>query len=87
MAETSPVSVTGRVTAPDKDRSWANVVRSNVLAATGVLLVVPALLNAGYDIYAAAMKLPRTETERTNDALFRKYFNKPPVAVMPVRRS
>lgn len=55
-----------------------------IVKATGVLLVIPALLNAGYDIYATAAQLPRTDAERTNEQLFRKYFNKPPLAVMPV---
>lgn len=55
-----------------------------IVKATGVLVVLPALLNAGYDVYATAMKLPRTDAERANEQLFRKYFNKPPLAVMPV---
>jgi hypothetical protein len=58
--------------------------RGWIVKVTGVLLVVPALLNAGYDIYATALELPRNDAERANEQLFRKYFNKPPLAVMPV---
>jgi hypothetical protein len=55
-----------------------------IVKTTGVLLVVPALLNAGYDVYAAALKLPRTDAEKVNSEMFRKYFNKAPLATLPV---
>jgi hypothetical protein len=55
-----------------------------IVGATGVLVVLPALINAGYDIYAAAVKLPKTEAEIANEELFRKYFNKQPVAAFPI---
>jgi len=50
----------------------------------GVLVVLPAIINAGIDIYASFAKLPKSEAERTNVALFQKYFNKQPVAAFPV---
>ena len=56
----------------------------NIKKVTGVLLLVPALLNAAYDIYAIVLKLPRTEAEKVNEELFQKYFNKSPLVVMPV---
>jgi hypothetical protein len=56
-----------------------------IVKVTGVLVVLPALLNAGYDVYAAAAKLPRTDAEKTNSELFRKYFNTSPLATMPVQ--
>ena len=55
-----------------------------VVKVTGVLLVVPALINAGYDVYATALKLPRTDAEKVNAEMFRKYFNKVPLATLPV---
>jgi hypothetical protein len=58
--------------------------RGWIIKATGVLVVVPALLNAGYDVYAAAAKLPRTDAEKINAELFKKYFNKSPLASVPV---
>jgi hypothetical protein len=51
---------------------------------TGVLVVLPALVNSGFDVYSVVAKLPKTETEKINDELFRKYFNKQPIAVFPV---
>jgi hypothetical protein len=59
-------------------------VRGWIVKATGVLVVLPALLNSGYDVYSAAMKLPRTDAERVNSELYKKYFNKAPLATLPV---
>lgn len=61
----------------DKLKSW-------VVNLTGVLLVVPALINGGIDIYSSLQKLPKTESERLNVELFKKYFNKQPIAAFPV---
>lgn len=61
----------------DKIKAW-------IIGLTGVLVVVPALLNGGYDIYAAVKRIPRTESEKNNVELFKKYFNKQPVAAFPV---
>lgn len=66
--------------APPEKRGLAAL----IVKATGVLLVVPALINAAYDVYAAALKLPRTDAEKVNTELFKKYFNKQPLAVMPL---
>lgn len=49
-----------------------------------VLVVVPSLIYSGIDIYKATLSLPRTAAERVNVQLFKKYWNKPPVATMPV---
>jgi hypothetical protein len=48
------------------------------------LIVIPALINAGVDIYKSALSIPRTESERINAELFRHYFNKEPLVTMPV---
>jgi len=61
----------------DRLKGWA-------AGLTGVLVVLPALVNSGFDVYSAVAKLPKTESEKTNDELFRKYFNKQPIAVFPV---
>jgi hypothetical protein len=55
-----------------------------IVGITGVLVVVPALVNAGLDIYASFANLPKTEAEATNEKLFKKYFNKQPVAAIPI---
>lgn len=69
---------------PAKPKSGWNTARNWVVGLTGVLLVVPALINAGADIYVAYNKLPRTETEKANVELFEKYFGKEPVARLPL---
>lgn len=61
----------------DRVRGW-------LIGLTGVLVVLPALINGGLDIYTALAKLPKTESERLNVELFKKYFNKQPVAAFPV---
>jgi hypothetical protein len=67
-----------------KREESASGIRSWIVKATGVLLVVPALLNAAYDVYANVQKLPRTDAERLNTELFKKYFNKEPLARLPI---
>jgi hypothetical protein len=59
-------------------------VKTWLVGLTSVLVVIPAVINAGLDIYASLAKLPKSEAERTNVALFQKYFNKQPVAAFPV---
>lgn len=51
---------------------------------TAVLVGVPSLVNAVYDVYVSVAKLPRTDVERVNAELFRKYFGKQPIVEMPV---
>jgi hypothetical protein len=69
--------------APQKDTKtppptfWDRA-RGKVVGITGVLLVLPALVNAGYDIYASVAKLPRTDKEKVNVEMFEKYFKKAP---------
>ncbi|MBJ7308790.1 hypothetical protein ACFOLJ_25845 [Rugamonas sp. CCM 8940] len=64
-------------------------IKAWLIGLTGVLVVLPALINGGLDIYTALARLPKTESERLNVELFKKYFNKQPVAAFPVpiRRS
>jgi hypothetical protein len=58
--------------------------KSKLITLTGMLVAVPAFVNAAYDVYTAIAKLPRTDAEKVNAELFQKYFNKHPLIVMPV---
>lgn len=51
---------------------------------TGVLVVLPALVNSFYEVYVSLAKVPKTETQKINDELFKRYFNKKPVLSFPV---
>ena len=55
-----------------------------IVGLTAVLVVLPALINAGIDVYKAALNIPKTDAEQVNIELFKKYFNKPPVAAFRV---
>lgn len=59
--------------------------RSWILKATGVLLVIPALLNGAHDLWIAILELPRTEAQRQNERLYRIHTGKMPVTSIPVR--
>jgi hypothetical protein len=62
---------------------WVKV-KGWVVGLTSVLVVIPALINAGLDIYNATLDVPKTGSERINAELFQQYFNKEPVVTMPV---
>ena len=70
------MSESGPAPEEKKPPSRAESVRNRIVAVTGVFLVVPALVNAAYDVYAAALKLPRSENERINVELYKKHFGK-----------
>ena len=55
-----------------------------ILGLTVSVVVIPALIHGGIDLYKAAFDIPRTDTERINTELFRKYLNVPPVTSLPV---
>ncbi len=86
MAKVNTIQLpgSGRAAAPTGVLGTA---RLRIIALTGVLVVVPALLNAGYDVYATVAQLPRSANERDNLDLFRKYFGKAPLVVnaLPIR--
>lgn len=50
-----------------------------IAGVTGILIVVPALINAGADIIAEIRKLPKSEAEKTNVVLFERHFGKDPL--------
>lgn len=58
-----------------------------ILGITGVLVLVPALINAMFDVYASIQNLPRTEAEKVNMELFEKYHGAAPLfsRTIPVR--
>jgi Protein of unknown function (DUF1353) len=72
----SPVQ-TEQNTSFDRLKAWA-------IGLTGVLLVVPALINSGLDVYKAALKIPKTDAQKVNEEMFQKYFNKQPVIAAPI---
>jgi hypothetical protein len=61
---------------PARVRGW----RTLVAAITGLLIGVPALINAGIDVYRAVRQIPASPLERTNSELFRKHFLKTPLS-------
>lgn len=69
---------------PDAPASFFSRFKGWIVGLTSVLVVLPALINTGHDIYSSLLKLPRTEAERINERLFREYFKKQPVATIPV---
>lgn len=58
--------------------------KKNIVALTGLLVAVPAFINAGIDIYKVVLKAPRTNEEQVNAELFKANFNKQPLIVVPV---
>lgn len=70
---------------PAKSQSPWDSAKKWIIGATGVLLVIPALVNAGIDVYKAWLNLPRTDSEKANVELFRKYVGKPPTATQPMQ--
>jgi hypothetical protein len=64
--------------------AWWLKARSWIVGLSAVLVVLPSLINGGIDVYKALLNIPRTDAQRANAELFRKYFNKPPVTVFPV---
>jgi hypothetical protein len=62
----------------------SNKLRNWIASLTGVLVVLPALINAGIDIRSTIMNLPQTESEQINSEMFKKYFGKTPLTAMNV---
>jgi hypothetical protein len=59
-------------------------IRNLIAGLTGVLVVLPALINAGMDIRNALLNIPQTEAGITNNKLFKKYFGQPPLLINTV---
>ena len=69
---------------PAAQASGFGRVQGWIAGITALLVAVPAIMNGAYDIYASAVRLPHNESERVSAALFKKYFNQPPRATVPV---
>lgn len=54
-------------------------IKTKIVGITSVLVVVPALLNAGLDIYNRIHEIPASEGERTNIKLYTDNFGKTPI--------
>jgi hypothetical protein len=54
-------------------------VRNLIVGLTGVLVVLPALINAGIDIRNELLNIPKTEAGITNKKMFEKYFHQTPL--------
>jgi len=70
--------------ARDQNTSGWKKAKNWIVGLTGVLLVIPALLNSGIDIYNILLNIPRTAAEKHNTELFAKHFNQEPVVSLPV---
>lgn len=62
---------------------WTKI-RNWIVGLTAVLVLLPSLINAGIDIYKSLLNVPKTQSERINAELFKKYFNRTPLAMVPV---
>ena len=63
--------------------TWIKI-RNWIVGLTAVLVVLPSLIIAGIDIYKSLLNVPRTQSERINAELFKKYFNRTPLITVPV---
>jgi hypothetical protein len=60
--------------------AWLRGWKALVVALTGLLIGIPALVNAAIDVYRAVRDIPASPLERTNSELFRKHFGRSPVS-------
>lgn len=65
---------------------WSKLTKITI-GLTGVLVVIPSLINSVSNIVEALNKSPRSEAERINIELFRKYWGKAPVGDFPLQIS
>ena len=63
--------------------TWSKI-KGWIVGITAILVVIPALINGGLDVYNSVMNIPKTQKERTNSDMFKKYFNKQALATVPV---
>jgi len=66
------------------ENSGINRFKSRIIQLTGLLVVLPALIYAGIDIYKAILDIPMNDVEAKNQKLFKKYFNKKPIHTVPI---
>lgn len=70
---------------PDQElnNGWSKLTKL-VVGLTGVLLVIPSLINSAKDIYNSINEIPRSDSERLNVELFKKYWGKTPIGELPL---
>jgi hypothetical protein len=67
----------------DSNDGWSKLTKV-IVGLTGVLVVVPSLINSAKNIYDEVNKVPRTDAERVNVEFFKKYWGKKPVGELPL---
>lgn len=70
----------------DSNDGWSKLTKV-IVGLTGVLVVLPSLINSGQNIYDAINKTPRSDAERINVEFFKKYWGQKPVGEFPLRIS
>ncbi len=63
--------------------AWSGI-KAWIVGLTSVVVVLPALINGGIDVYKTLWNIPKTPAEEINRTLSERYFNHPPVGVLPV---
>jgi len=87
VLETRMTSSKGRkMPAEDSNDGWSKLTKI-IVGLTGVLVVVPSLINSGKNIYDEINKIPRSDAERVNVEFFKKYWGKKPVGEFPLQIS
>ncbi len=65
-------------------KEWLKTTRGIIMSITAVIVVLPALINAFYDVYETALQIPEGIKERHNKALFEKHFQESPIFTKPM---
>ncbi len=63
---------------------WLKEMRVVLLSIAAVLVAVPAIINAGVDIYNSVEKIPKGSKEKQNSELFQKHFKESPIFTAPL---
>ena len=83
-SQTNPAPLPANPANPAEANSFFANIKLWLTGLIGILVILPSLINAGLDVYSSLLKLPKTESERLNEKLFRENFGKQPVATIPV---
>lgn len=63
---------------------WLDTMIGKVVGITALFAAAAGLVNGALDLYRAVAKVPTNIYEETNDELFKRHFNEPPVFSQPV---
>lgn len=55
-----------------------------IVSLTALLVVIPALINSGIDVYKSIANIPAGIQEKTNDELFKRHFKDAPIFSQPI---